>query len=49
MTTARDENVGYDRCLDEGRRAYLAGLGKDECPYPRESKEWEFWREGYDH
>jgi ribosome modulation factor len=38
----------YDRMLDHGRRAYLAGLSRDVCPHPLGSKEREFWMEGYD-
>jgi len=38
----------YDRMLDCGRRAYLAGISRAECPFPEGSKEREFWMEGYD-
>ena len=38
----------YDRWSEEGRQAYLAGQGKDACPYLRGTREWECWREGYE-
>ena len=38
----------YDMELMAGRRAYLAGLAITENPHPRDSKEWDWWREGYD-
>jgi hypothetical protein len=38
----------YDRCLYEGRRAYLAGYGINENPYQRGTDEWCWWREGYE-
>ena len=43
----------YDRCNAEGKAAYLAGLGRDACPYPYQAErcvefEREAWLEGYD-
>ena len=38
----------YDRALYAGRQAYLAGLGIDACPYPRDTVAGDAWREGYD-
>ena len=39
--------AAYDRCLDEGRRAYLAGMGIDANLYHLGTDKWEWWREGY--
>lgn len=44
---APQDFAAYDRCLDEGRRAYLAGLGVDANLYPRGTDKWDWWREGY--
>ena len=38
----------YDMELMAGRRAYLSGMAKSDNPHPRDSKEWDWWREGYD-
>jgi hypothetical protein len=38
----------YDRCLYDGRQVYLAGLGCDANPHPKQSDAWDYWREGYD-
>jgi hypothetical protein len=38
----------YDRCLYDGRQAYLAGLGNNANPHPKQSDAWDYWREGYE-
>jgi hypothetical protein len=39
--------VIYDRCIDEGQSAYLAGLPLSDNGYLPSDKEWTWWREGY--
>jgi hypothetical protein len=43
-----EQFAAYDMELMAGRRAYLSGMGITDNPHPRDTDEWDWWREGYD-